>query len=58
MGGHSVGSYDAGRFCAVEAVRDTAGHMMGKRCLEAGLSLHSDDVANPDFDLKSYIARQ
>jgi NADPH-dependent 2,4-dienoyl-CoA reductase/sulfur reductase-like enzyme len=57
-GGHSVWSYDAGRLCAVEAVRDTAGYMMGKRCLEAGLSPHPDDVANPDFDLKSYLARQ
>ena len=57
-GGHSVWSYDAGRLCAVDAVRDTAGYMIGKRCLEAGLSPHPDDVANPDFDLKSYLARQ
>ena len=57
-GGHSVWSYDAARLCAVEAVRDTAGYMMGKRCLEAGQNPHPDDVANPDFDLRSVLAGQ
>ena len=57
-GGHSVWSYDPARLCAVEAARDTAGYMMGKRCLEVGQSPHPDDVANPDFDLRSVLAGQ
>ena len=57
-GGHLIWSYDAAQLCAVEAVRDTAGYMMGKRCLEVGQSPHPDDVANPDFDLRSVPAGQ
>ena len=56
-GGFSVWSYgDNGKLAAVEAVRDPAGYMLGKKCLDLGLSPDPDDVGNGDFDLKGFVA--
>ena len=41
---------------AVEAVRDPAGYMLGKKCLDLGLSPDPDDIGNVDFDLKGFVA--
>jgi NADPH-dependent 2,4-dienoyl-CoA reductase/sulfur reductase-like enzyme len=56
-GGFSVWSYgDNGKLAAVEAVRDPAGYMLGKKCLDLGLSPDPDDIGNVDFDLKDFVA--
>ena len=56
-GGFSVWSYgDNGKLAAVEAVRDPAGYMLGKKCLDLGLSPDPDDIGNVDFDLKGFVA--
>lgn len=56
-GGFSVWSYDgAGVLAAVEAVRDPAGYMLGKKCLDFGLSPDPNEIVNADFDLKTFIA--
>jgi hypothetical protein len=56
-GGFSVWSYDgAGVLAAVEAVRDPAGYMLGKKCLDLGLSPDPNEIVNADFDLKTFIA--
>ena len=56
-GGFSVWSYgDNGKLAAVEAVRDPAGYMLGKKCLDLGLSPDPDDIGNGDFDLKGFVA--
>jgi len=56
-GGFSVWSYDqAGALAAVEAVHDSAGYMLGKKCLDEGLSPDPDKIVNADFDLKAFIA--
>ena len=55
--GFSVWSYgDNGELAAVEAVRDPAAYMLGKKCLDLGLSPDSDDIGNGDFDLKGFVA--
>ncbi|MDB0016343.1 FAD-dependent oxidoreductase [Alphaproteobacteria bacterium] len=56
-GGFSVWSFgDNGELAAVEAVRDPAGYMLGKKCLDLGLSPDLDDIGNCDFDLKAFVA--
>jgi NADPH-dependent 2,4-dienoyl-CoA reductase/sulfur reductase-like enzyme len=55
-GGHSVWTFDGDRLCAIEAVRDPAGYMLGKKCLDHARAPHPEDVANPDFDLKGFLA--
>ena len=40
----------------MDAVRDPAGDMLGKKCLDLGLSPDSDDIGNGDFDLKGFVA--
>jgi len=55
-GGFSVWSYADGHLAAVEAVRDPASYMLGKKCLDLGLSPAPQDVQNADFDLKGFIA--
>ena len=56
-GGFSVWSYgDKGQLAAVDAVRDPAGYMLGKKCLDLGLSPDPDDISNGDFDLKAFTA--
>ena len=55
-GGFSVWSYAGDLLCAVEAVRDPAGYMLGKSCLEKGLSPTPAQAADPAFDLKAFVA--
>lgn len=55
-GGFSVWSYDGTTLCAVEAVRDPAGYMLGKTCLEKGLSPTPAQAGDPAFDLKGFVA--
>ena len=40
----------------VEAANDGQAYMIGKKCLEAGISPDPADIANPDFGLKTLIA--
>lgn len=54
--GFSVWSFDGGRLCAVEAVRDPAGYMLGKTCLDRGISPHPDQIGDPTFDVKAFVA--
>ncbi|MGC6453807.1 MAG: NAD(P)/FAD-dependent oxidoreductase [Candidatus Puniceispirillaceae bacterium] len=55
-GGFSVWSYEGDVLRAVEAVRDPAGYMLGKSCLEKGLSPTPEQVGDPAFDLKTFVA--
>jgi NADPH-dependent 2,4-dienoyl-CoA reductase/sulfur reductase-like enzyme len=55
-GGFSVWSFAGDALCAVEAVRDPAGYMLGKTCLEKGLSPSPEDASDPAFDLKAFVA--
>jgi len=56
-GGLSVWSYDVhGKLAAIEAVRDPAAYMLGKKCLDLGLSPPLSDICNADFDLKGFVA--
>ena len=41
---------------AVEAVRDPAGYMAGKTCLERGKAPEPGQLADGDFDLKAFVA--
>jgi hypothetical protein len=52
----SVWSYQAGRLVAVEAVRDPAAYVLGKKCLESNLSPPPSDIVDSDFDLKSFVS--
>ncbi len=54
--GFSVWTVASGNFCAVEAVQDPAGYMLGKKCLERGLSPDPAQIADPNFDMKSFVA--
>jgi len=55
-GGFSVWSYEGDLLRAVEAVRDPAGYMLGKSCLEKGLSPTPEQAGDPAFDLKAFVA--
>jgi NADPH-dependent 2,4-dienoyl-CoA reductase/sulfur reductase-like enzyme len=55
-GGFSVWSYADDGLRAVEAVRDPAGYMLGKNCLEKGLSPTPAEAGDPAFDLKAFVA--
>ena len=56
-GGLSVWSYDVhGKLAAIEAVRDPAAYMLGKKCLDLGLSPSPSNIGNADFDLKGFVA--
>ena len=55
-GGMSVWTYSGKQLLAVEAVRDPAGYMLGKKCLEADISPDPDQVGDPAFDLKALLA--
>ena len=52
----SVWSYDGAELVSVEAANDPQAYMIGKKCLEAGLSPASSDITNPDFVLKSLLS--
>ena len=54
--GFSVWSLKGGMLYAVEAVRDPAGYMLGKTCLERGLTPDAAQLADPAFDLKAFVA--
>ena len=51
----SVWTYSADGLAAVEAASDPQAYMIGKKCLESGLSPDPADIANPDFMLKSLL---
>ena len=56
-GGLSVWSYDVhGKLASIEAVRDPAAYMLGKKCLDLGLSPSPSDISTVDFDLKGFVA--
>ena len=55
-GGMSVWTYRGSRLLAVEAIRDPAGYMLGKKCLEAEISPDPDQIGDPAFDLKALLA--
>jgi NADPH-dependent 2,4-dienoyl-CoA reductase/sulfur reductase-like enzyme len=52
----SVWSWCDGVLVTVEAANDGQAYMIGKKCLEAGISPDPADIANPDFGLKTLIA--
>jgi hypothetical protein len=51
----SVWSWQDGVLVTVEAANDGQAYMIGKKCLEAGISPDPADIANPDFGLKALI---
>ena len=56
-GGLSVWSYDVhGKLAAIEAVRDPAAYMLGKKCLDLSLSPPPSNIGDADFDLKGFVA--
>ena len=55
-GGQSVWSFDGAQLCAIEAMSDPAGYMLGKKCLDLGRSPRPEDVADVNFDLKAFVA--
>ena len=56
-GGLSVWSYDVhGKLAAIEAVRDPAAYILGKKCLDLGLTPPPSDIGNAAFDLKGFVA--
>ena len=54
--GFSIWSFRGDELCAVEAVGDPAGYMLGKTCLEKGLSPTHDAVTDAAFDMKAFVA--
>lgn len=52
-GGLSVWSYQAGRLMAVESINDPQAYMIGKICLEKGVSPDMAQISDPSFELKS-----
>ena len=48
---------DLGKLSAIEAESDPAAYMLGKKCLDLGLSPPPSDIGNADFDLKGFIPR-
>jgi len=55
-GSLSVWSYTDAGLAAVEAAGDPQAYMVGKKCLEAGLSPDPADITNPDFALKTLLS--
>ena len=52
----SIWSFRGAELVAVEAVRDPAGYMAGKTCLERGKAPEPGQLADGDFDLKAFVA--
>ncbi len=52
----SVWSYDGAELVSVEVANDPQAYMIGKKCLEAGLSPAPSDITNPDLVLKSLLS--
>ncbi len=55
-GGMSVWSFVGDELHAIEAVRDPAGYMLGKKCLDMGRHPTPKAAGDPDFDLKAFLA--
>ncbi|MEC7704960.1 MAG: oxidoreductase C-terminal domain-containing protein, partial [Pseudomonadota bacterium] len=51
----SVWSYNGSELVSVEVANDPQAYMIGKKCLEAGLSPAPSDIANTDLVLKSLL---
>ena len=51
----SVWSFDGAELVSIEVANDPQAYMIGKKCLEAGLSPAPSDIANPDLALKSLL---
>ena len=51
----SVWSYDGAELVSVEVANDPQAYMVGKKCLETGLSPAPSDIVNPDLVLKSLL---
>lgn len=54
-GSLSIWSWLDGQFVAVESANDPQAYMIGKKMLEAGTPLDPDQIADPDFQLKSLL---
>lgn len=53
----SVFCFRGDTLVAVESVNSPADHMAARRLLSAGLSPRPEEVADPDFTLRSYVAQ-
>ena len=53
---HSHVYFDAASHLRAEAVGDPAGYMLGKTCLEKGLSPTHNAVTDAAFDMKAFVA--
>ena len=51
----SVWSWLDGNLVAIEAANDGQAYMIGKKCLEAGRHPDPQNIANPEFSLKSLL---
>ena len=52
-GSLSVWSFVGDQLCSVESASDPQAYMIAKACMEKGQPVARQDIANPDFDLKS-----
>jgi len=52
----SIWSFRGDDLCAVEAVGDSVGYMLGKNCIEKGLSPTHNAVTEASFDIKAFVA--
>jgi len=55
-GGFSCWSFAGDVLHSIEAVRDPAGYMLGKKCLDSGRTPTAAQVNDPDFDIKTFLA--
>ena len=54
--GLSCWSFANGALHAIEAVRDPKSYMLGKKCLDVGKSPTPEQAADPEFDIKAFLA--
>ena len=52
-GSLSVWSFVGDQLCSIESASDPQAYMIAKACMEKGQPVAKQDIANPDFDLKS-----
>lgn len=52
-GSLSVWSFVGEQLCSVESASDPQAYMIAKACMEKGQPVAKQDIANPEFDLKS-----
>ncbi len=55
-GGFSCWSFAGDVLHSIEAVRDPAGYMLGKKCLDSGRTPTAAQVNDPEFDIKTFLA--